>query len=270
MAFNPTSDTQTNNNHHSHLSHELQDHVMNDDSVADLSVNPQSGLDESEINANPVEMEQSDAPVLDESNMISGDFVENCGATDPHQSAFAAVPVSAALSASAEIAATPASSSAAPTATKTTTAPEGPRDPFLVKEQFKWLNKTIANFKKKREAYIFLSPVDPVALNIPQYFTVITHPMDVSTIEKKLNSHVYTFADEAIADFDLMFTNCLTFNGSDGSANAVSLLALNAQAWFQKEVPKMPKTYADAIAATQKKRPGRYVFFEIIQPIIQF
>jgi hypothetical protein len=45
-------------------------------------------------------------------------------------------------------------------------------DPILVKEQLNWLKKTIANLKKRKDASIFLFPVNPVALNIPHYFDV--------------------------------------------------------------------------------------------------
>lgn len=35
-------------------------------------------------------------------------------------------------------------------------------------------------------------PVDPVALNVPQYLDIVKHPMDVSTLSKKLGSGVYS------------------------------------------------------------------------------
>ncbi len=37
----------------------------------------------------------------------------------------------------------------------------------------------------------FMEPVDPIALNIPDYPTVIKHPMDLSTVEQKLHSGLY-------------------------------------------------------------------------------
>jgi hypothetical protein len=37
----------------------------------------------------------------------------------------------------------------------------------------------------------FLTPVDPVALNIPDYPLVITHPMDLGTVLRKLNELEY-------------------------------------------------------------------------------
>ena len=37
-----------------------------------------------------------------------------------------------------------------------------------------------------KDAAPFLNPVDPIALNIPHYPTIVKHPMDFSTIERKL------------------------------------------------------------------------------------
>jgi bromodomain-containing factor 1 len=37
----------------------------------------------------------------------------------------------------------------------------------------------------------FLAPVDPVALGIPTYFTIIKRPMDLSTMKKKLDANDY-------------------------------------------------------------------------------
>ena len=44
------------------------------------------------------------------------------------------------------------------------------------------------NAPKSKDARPFLYPVDIVAMNIPHYPEIITHPMDFSTIEEKLNS----------------------------------------------------------------------------------
>lgn len=38
----------------------------------------------------------------------------------------------------------------------------------------------------------FLKPVDPVALNLPDYFTVIKKPMDLGTVKNNLLEIQYT------------------------------------------------------------------------------
>jgi len=64
-------------------------------------------------------------------------------------------------------------------------------------------------------------------MNIPHYPEIITHPMDFSTIERKLNlsnpakpdpnpkNPRYQTADQFIADVRLVFTNCVKFNGPE-------------------------------------------------------
>ena len=61
----------------------------------------------------------------------------------------------------------------------------------------------------------FLAPVDPVALNIPQYLKVIKKPMDMQTIGQKLKNGEYENAKEFEDDFRLMINNCLRFNPAD-------------------------------------------------------
>ena len=39
---------------------------------------------------------------------------------------------------------------------------------------------------KMDTAGTFLKPVDPVALNLPDYFSIVKEPMDLGTIQKKL------------------------------------------------------------------------------------
>ncbi|KAG4301774.1 hypothetical protein PCK1_001750 [Pneumocystis canis] len=67
--------------------------------------------------------------------------------------------------------------------------------------------------KKTHESYAFpfYHPVDPVALNIPDYYKIVKHPMDMSTIQGKLNN-VYSTADEFESDIRQMFRNCYKFN----------------------------------------------------------
>jgi hypothetical protein len=60
-----------------------------------------------------------------------------------------------------------------------------------------------------------MQPVDPVSLGIPDYFTVIKHPMDLSLIKKKLESRQYAQAEEFESDFRLMCNNCYVYNPPD-------------------------------------------------------
>ena len=70
--------------------------------------------------------------------------------------------------------------------------------------------------KSKHEGYSwpFLTPVDAVALGIPDYHQKITHAMDVSTISDKHKKGLYRNAADCKSDWDLMFNNCFTYNDS--------------------------------------------------------
>lgn len=61
----------------------------------------------------------------------------------------------------------------------------------------------------------FLNPVDPVALNIPNYRSIIKKPMDFSTVRERLQKSFYENAKDFEQDVKLIFTNCYKFNGKD-------------------------------------------------------
>lgn len=75
--------------------------------------------------------------------------------------------------------------------------------------------------KKQHEAYAypFYTPVDPVALNIPDYFRIIKKPMDLSTVQNKLKTNQYDNANEFEADIRLMLSNCYKFNPNGTAVN---------------------------------------------------
>lgn len=73
--------------------------------------------------------------------------------------------------------------------------------------------KLINNVSKINEAEPFLRPVDYEAIGLPDYPEIIKHPMDFSTIKKKLNSYAYVNCADFVADVNLVFENCYLYNG---------------------------------------------------------
>jgi hypothetical protein len=67
-------------------------------------------------------------------------------------------------------------------------------------------------FMSKPSAYAFLVPVDPVLLNIPDYFDVVKHPMDLGTIKEKLRQCSYSNMQEFANDMILTFDNAMLYN----------------------------------------------------------
>lgn len=61
-------------------------------------------------------------------------------------------------------------------------------------------------------AYPFLVPVDPVALNIPDYPRVIKRPMDLGTVKHKLDHGAYMTHEEFAEDTRTTFLNAMAYN----------------------------------------------------------
>jgi bromodomain-containing factor 1 len=104
--------------------------------------------------------------------------------------------------------------------------------------QHKWLTKSISSLKRMHDARFFKEPVDPIKLNIPKYTSIITHPMDLSTIEKKLKSGQYSTVQALVDDFNLMVQNSVTFNGPE---HTVAQEGLKLKATFEKQMVNLPK-----------------------------
>ncbi|KAK6969602.1 Bromodomain-containing protein [Favolaschia claudopus] len=101
-------------------------------------------------------------------------------------------------------------------------------------------------YSEGRATISTLYPVDPDALGIPHYSTIVRSPMDLSTIERKLNSSnpsndpehpPYSTADEFIADVRLVVKNCLSFNGID---HPISAMAKRLEEVFDKQIKNLP------------------------------
>ncbi|KAF0900537.1 hypothetical protein E2562_032132 [Oryza meyeriana var. granulata] len=69
-------------------------------------------------------------------------------------------------------------------------------------EAFKQCGNLLKNIFKHQWAGPFLVPVDAVKLNIPDYFDIIKKPMDLGTIEKKLNAGMSHLPDDNEGDED--------------------------------------------------------------------
>jgi len=86
------------------------------------------------------------------------------------------------------------------------------------------------------KAFPFLKPVDPVLLNIPDYLTVIKHPMDLSTIMSKIKENKYKDINEYISDVELMFNNCFLYNPPN---NPVHLSGLALRDYFIEQLRRL-------------------------------
>ena len=79
---------------------------------------------------------------------------------------------------------------------------------------FELLKHLLHDLQKHPAAWPFLHPVDPK--DVPDYLTIISDPMDLSTMQAKLEdgSH-YTTLPAFMHDFDLIIQNCRAYNAPD-------------------------------------------------------
>ncbi|KAK2969803.1 hypothetical protein RJ640_028083 [Escallonia rubra] len=70
----------------------------------------------------------------------------------------------------------------------------------------------LKNLMSHKHGWVFNEPVDVVKLNLPDYLTVIKHPMDLGTIRSKIATRQYSSPLEFIADVRLTFANAMTYN----------------------------------------------------------
>ncbi|KAH8327130.1 hypothetical protein KR074_003597, partial [Drosophila pseudoananassae] len=91
---------------------------------------------------------------------------------------------------------------------------------------------------KRKFALDFMEPVDTEALQVPSYYSVIDHPMDLITIIKRLDNNYYWSVEEAILDFRLIMRNCFTFNPP---GDVVFRKGQMLEKFFQKRMRNMPE-----------------------------
>jgi bromodomain-containing factor 1 len=97
--------------------------------------------------------------------------------------------------------------------------------------------KELKKAKNYQIVFPFLNPVDPVAMNIPTYYTVVKKPMDFGTIEKNLQNGVYNSAKDFYTDAKLVFKNCYLFNPPTDAVNGMGhqTEAIFDEAWEKKD-----------------------------------
>ena len=75
------------------------------------------------------------------------------------------------------------------------------------------LRSVLNDLKKHPASWPFLTPVD--GTEVPDYYDIITSPMDVSTMESKLESEKYGSVSDFAADVNLIVSNCKTYNNPE-------------------------------------------------------
>lgn len=115
--------------------------------------------------------------------------------------------------------------------------------------------KEVMHSKNWQQNQWFTTPVDPVALNIPTYHSIIKQPMDLGTMNEKLQRGEYESAKDFKSDFNLIVKNCVKFNGEPHPVtDAVKQLeALFEKKWSEKASWMSKHAQSPARAATSPR-----------------
>ncbi|XP_055753767.1 nucleosome-remodeling factor subunit BPTF-like isoform X8 [Salvelinus fontinalis] len=83
----------------------------------------------------------------------------------------------------------------------------------LTDKDYEGLRRILRSLQAHKMAWPFLEPVDPN--DAPDYYGVIKEPMDLSTMEDKLQKRCYNKLTEFVADMTKVFDNCRYYNPND-------------------------------------------------------
>ncbi|GAX27058.1 hypothetical protein FisN_9Lh380 [Fistulifera solaris] len=80
---------------------------------------------------------------------------------------------------------------------------------------------------------LFNTPVDPVALGLLDYYTVITKPMDFGTIKARLHALAFSSREQVVKDIRLVLQNAMTYNPPH---HIVHSSAMKLMAFFEEQL----------------------------------
>ncbi|KAL2168862.1 hypothetical protein VTG60DRAFT_6764 [Thermothelomyces hinnuleus] len=101
---------------------------------------------------------------------------------------------------------------------------------------FNELKRFLYQIQNHKQPWPFLNPVNKD--EVPDYYNVITSPMDLSTMEEKLERDLYTTPRDFVNDLKLIFSNCRQYNDAT-TVYAKCAAKLEKYMWtLIKEIPE--------------------------------
>jgi len=73
-----------------------------------------------------------------------------------------------------------------------------------------------------QNGWVFNVPVDPVELNLPDYFDIIKRPMDLGTVQRRLENGNFHSLEDFEHDVTLTFDNAMTYNQEGSVVHAMA------------------------------------------------
>lgn len=100
-------------------------------------------------------------------------------------------------------------------------------------EAFRKCEQALNTICQHKYASYFKEPVDYVKMNLVDYPQIVTEPMDLGTVRRKLKAKEYPSPAEFLVDMRKIWTNCLTYNPE---TTAIHQHTLEIQQYFNKVV----------------------------------
>ncbi|XP_072171687.1 uncharacterized protein [Diadema setosum] len=93
--------------------------------------------------------------------------------------------------------------------------------------------KVLETTKSHHEAWPFIEPVQESYA--PNYYSIIKAPMDIATMDLKVEEKMYHSVNEFVSDMDLIFQNCVQYNGRKSE---YTMMARKVEACFRRALKK--------------------------------
>lgn len=104
--------------------------------------------------------------------------------------------------------------------------------------QFNEMRRLLSRIQNHKQAWPFLQPVNKD--EVPDYYNVIASPMDLSTIEERLNGDSYTTPKDFVEDLRLIFRNCKLYNDP---STVYSKCAFKLEKYMVTLIKNIPEWY---------------------------
>ena len=118
---------------------------------------------------------------------------------------------------------------------------DDPKPKGRLSDSLKYCNEVLRElFNKKHSGYAwpFYKPVDADTLGLHDYHLIITRPMDLGTVKKKMDNREYTNPADFESDVLLIFHNCYKYNPPE---HDVVTMAKKLEEVFRTKMSRMPK-----------------------------
>lgn len=103
---------------------------------------------------------------------------------------------------------------------------------------FNELRRFLYQIQSHKQAWPFLNPVNRD--DVPDYYNVITTPMDLSTVEDRLEHDYYLAPKDLVSDLKLIFNNCRQYNDA---TTVYSKCAVKLEKYMWSLIKEIPEWY---------------------------